>query len=356
MYKEKEQAEPYSFLEYAAYVAFFPQLVAGPIVTHDVLVPQLKDKSRKSVSYDYLSKGIALFTLGLAKKVLLADVFGNYVNLAYEDVDKLNSTSALLAMLGYTLQIYFDFSGYSDMAIGLAWMMRIDLPVNFNSPYISQSVREFWKRWHMTLTAFLTKYVYFPLGGSRVGTVRTYINILIVFLVSGLWHGAGWTFVIWGFLHGMMQVIERMLLSKIQLPQYRIIRYLQTAGSWLFTFAFVNVAWILFRANDMQQALAVMKKIILFDFGNVSNALMNVFSVPEFAYLVPLLPKKIVFPQIYISSYFVAAMLIILLLPNAKQIAERCVVWKWTGIAIAFLLTWCVFSFAGVSTFIYFNF
>lgn len=190
----------YSFLEYAVYVTYFPQLVAGPIVTHDMLVPQLQDENRKHINFDYMSKGIALFTLGLAKKVLFADIFGNYVNLAYRDVYGLNTLTAFFAMLAYTFQIYFDFSGYSDMAIGLGWMMNIDLPVNFDSPYKALSVTEFWRRWHMTLTAFFTKYVYIPLGGNRKGTIRTYINIFIVFLFSGLWHGAGWTFVLWGVM------------------------------------------------------------------------------------------------------------------------------------------------------------
>lgn len=198
IYSDTRGEVAYSFLSYAAYVTYFPQLVAGPIVKHDVLVPQLQDEKRKRVDYNYLSKGIALFILGLAKKVLIADVLGNYVNLAYKDVYALNTTTAVLAVLGYTLQIYFDFSGYSDMAVGLGWMMHIDLPVNFDSPYKSISITEFWKRWHMTLTAFFTKYVYIPLGGSRRGNARMYANIFIVFLLSGLWHGAGWTFVFWG--------------------------------------------------------------------------------------------------------------------------------------------------------------
>lgn len=201
----------YSLLEYAAYVTYFPQLVAGPIVTHDILVPQMKDEKKKHLNFDSLSKGIALFTFGLAKKVLLADIFGNFVNLAYEDVNQLNVATAFLTMLAYTLQIYFDFSGYSDMAIGLGWMMNIDLPVNFDSPYKALSVTEFWKRWHITLTAFFTKYVYIPLGGNRKGSVRTYANIFIVFFLSGFWHGAGWTFVLWGVIHGLAQILERVL-------------------------------------------------------------------------------------------------------------------------------------------------
>lgn len=340
----------YSFLEYAAYVTYFPQLVAGPIVTHDVLVPQLQDERRKHIDFGYLSKGIALFTFGLAKKVLLADVFGNFVNLAYGDVDALNATTAFFAMLAYTLQIYFDFSGYSDMAVGLGWMMNIDLPVNFDSPYKALSVTEFWKRWHITLTAFFTKYVYIPLGGNRKGIVRTYANIFIVFLLSGFWHGAGWTFIFWGLMHGVAQILEKIL----KRYEWKI----HPAFSWILMFGFVNVAWVYFRADSIVDAHVILSKILSFDFGVVSTEMIAVFNQPEYMlFWTKFFPGFMeVYKNINMVLYFVIASIIILAMPNAKYLAERCVVKKWTSLAVAFILIWCIFSFTGVSTFLYFNF
>ena len=187
----------YSFLEYASFVAYFPQLIAGPIVTHDELIPQLADKQKKQFNWDNFARGIYLFALGMAKKVLIADLFGQTVNWGFANIGQLDSTNALLVILAYTIQVYFDFSGYCDMAIGLGKMMNIDLPLNFNSPYKAATITEFWQRWHMTLTRFFTQYIYIPLGGNRKGPLCTYRNVLIVYLVSGLWHGASWTFIFW---------------------------------------------------------------------------------------------------------------------------------------------------------------
>lgn len=361
IYGDKEGKISYSFLAYAAYVTYFPQLVAGPIVTHDVLVPQLQDVNRKRVDFDYLSKGIALFVLGLAKKVLIADILGNYVNLAYADVKALNGTTAVLAVLGYTLQIYFDFSGYSDMAIGLGWMMNIDLPVNFNSPYKATSVTEFWKRWHMTLTAFFTKYVYIPLGGNRKGTARTYANIFIVFLLSGFWHGAGWHFVLWGGIHGLAQMTERLLgrrdQSKILMWKTKETgRFAVAWGKiklvlgWVWTFSFVNIAWVFFRANSMAEVRAILSKLWHFQFGAISQPLANVFAQPEWSLLWSANPRT------NLKFYFVLGLVLAIALPSAKQLAEQYVSRKWSAFVVAFLLVWCIFSFTGISTFLYFNF
>ena len=200
----------YDFTHYACFVTYFPQLIAGPIVTHDELVPQFMDKTKKKLDFDNLAMGIYIFVLGLAKKVLLADVFGQMVTYGYRFTDVLNSTEAICVILAYTIQIYFDFSGYCDMAVGIGKMMNIDLPQNFNSPYKARTIIEFWERWHMTLTRFFTKYVYIPLGGSRKGAVRTYVNVFLVFLISGFWHGANWTFVLWGVMHGIFNILTRM--------------------------------------------------------------------------------------------------------------------------------------------------
>ncbi len=347
-YREQPDAEfRYSFLEYAAYIAFFPQLVAGPIVTHDILVPQLKDENKKSIDWEYMSKGLAIFTLGLAKKVLLADAFGNVVNLCFPSVELLNTATAFIVMLSYTFQIYFDFSGYSDMAIGLGWMLNIDLPVNFNSPYKAKSVSEFWDRWHMTLTSFFTKYVYIPLGGSRKGAARANMNVFIVFLLSGLWHGAGWNFILWGIMHGIAMIFERVF-SKyiIKIPN---------AIRWVLTFGFVNVTWVFFRASDIRSALSLLRSIAGLNSDSI-DLIAGQYSpfmkkLAEQLSLSGMLP-----PFIPIVLFLAAALIIVLFLPNAKAIAERSVNYKLTAIGLAVLLTWCVFSFSGMTTFLYFNF
>ena len=201
----------FGFLDYCLFSSFFPKLVQGPIPYHNELFGQFNDPLKKHFDFDNFSKGIYIFAIGLAKKVLVADVFGKIVDYGYGSIRSLNSFEALLTVLAYTLQLYFDFSGYCDMAQGVGNMLNIELPENFNSPYKAKNISDFWKRWHITLTRFLTKYIYIPLGGNRKGTIRTYINIIIVFLVSGIWHGAGITFIIWGLMHGIASAIYRVI-------------------------------------------------------------------------------------------------------------------------------------------------
>ena len=187
-----------SFDEYALFVSFFPQLIAGPIVLHSEMISQFKDKKKRHIIPENLAKGMYIFSLGLFKKVIIADTFGNAVLYGFESVAELSSMEALLVSMSYTFQIFFDFSGYCDMALGIGNMFNIELPQNFNSPYKATSITEFWNRWHMSLTRFLKTYIYIPLGGNRKGKLRTYINIMIVYFISGIWHGANWTFILWG--------------------------------------------------------------------------------------------------------------------------------------------------------------
>ena len=205
----RNETKKYSFFTYALFITFFPQLIAGPIVNHQELIPQLEDKKNYFLNPENIAKGIFIFSVGLAKKVGLADTLAIWANDGYANVETLSFLEAWITSLSYTLQLYFDFSGYSDMAIGLALIFNIKLPVNFYSPYKTRNIQEFWKSWHMTLNRFLTHYLYFPLGGSRKGSVRTYINIFIIFLVSGVWHGVVATFIIWGVLHGLASITVR---------------------------------------------------------------------------------------------------------------------------------------------------
>ena len=186
-----------SLLDYSLFVSFFPQLVAGPIVLHQEMIPQFQNPENRKINYDNMLSGAEYFIMGFAKKILVADTFAKICDAGYENLFELNSISAIFTILAFTLEIYFDFSGYCDMALGLGRFFNIIIPINFNSPYKALNISDFWKRWHMTLTRFLTTYLYIPLGGSRKGFMRTCINVMLVFSLSGLWHGAAWTFVLW---------------------------------------------------------------------------------------------------------------------------------------------------------------
>lgn len=241
-----KQVQPPSFEKYALFIAFFPQLIAGPIVHHSQFVPQVKpDRARSTL----LIAGLFLFAIGFIKKTQIADNLAHFVDPLYAMETHTLSTS-LKAMFGYTFQLYFDFSGYSDMALGLAAMFGFRLPQNFNSPYKSHSITEFWRRWHMTLSNWLRDYVYIPLGGNRQGPVRTYVNLLLTMLIGGLWHGASWTFVLWGGLHGLMLALERMWKSVF--PRFSL-----GPLTVLPTFLIAALLWVLFRAENFETAQAV---------------------------------------------------------------------------------------------------
>lgn len=343
--------EDYPFLQYASFVVYFPQLIAGPIVTHDELIPQFLDLDKKRFNWDNFERGIYIFALGLAKKVLIADIFGNAANYGFDNILTLDATNAILTSLAYTIQIYFDFSGYCDMAIGIGQMMNIDLPVNFDSPYKALTITEFWDRWHKTLTRFFTKYIYIPLGGSRRGTIRTYANVMIVFLCSGLWHGADWTFVLWGALHGLFSVVTRHF--------SRFFRKLPAVLNWCLTFSFVNLAWVLFRADNPADAFAFLSRMFSMEFGPVSSEISYAFLLPEIEFILG--PIRVFLflethPPVCVCLFYGAAMILLLLAKNAHQHMQQDKLRLPHMIWSAFLLIWCVFSFSSVSTFLYFNF
>ncbi len=340
----------YSFTEYAAFVSFFPQLVAGPIVLHSELIPQYRDRSRWKISADRIAEGLYVLAMGMFKKVIIADKFGQAVTWAWIDTASRSSVDMLLASLFYTFQLYFDFSGYCDMAIGIAKLFSLDLPVNFNSPYKAVSINDFWKRWHMTLTRFLTNYIYIPLGGNRKGRVRTYINILIVFLVSGIWHGANWTFILWGVLHGILQVLNRMC-KKIwdKVPK---------AIAWFVTFFIVNMLWIIFYAPSVSEGLSVWVKICSFSDMHISSDIFLLFIMKEvnmiLAMLGPVGALATTYYQWYMIMYLILSFVICLCCKNLHEERFRPTVGK--AVLSALLLIWAVVSFSGVSTFLYFNF
>ncbi len=246
-----------NFVHYLLFVTYFPHLIAGPVLHHAQMMPQFARPSTYRIDADKLVLGIATFVVGLSKKLLLADPIGQYADLIFGAVDEGVAPGFWMAWLGalaYTFQIYFDFSGYSDMAVGLAFILGVRLPVNFASPYRATSIIDFWRRWHITLSTFLRDYLYIPLGGSRKGRARRYVNLMVTMLLGGLWHGANWTFVLWGAAHGAFLVVNhgwRRLRGDA-----RSGRAARVAG-WLMTFTAVCLAWVLFRASSLDAALAV---------------------------------------------------------------------------------------------------
>ena len=338
----------YNFLHYASYVTYFPQLIAGPIVTHDELIPQFMDKSKKQINWKNMAQGFYIFTLGLSKKVLIADFFGNAVNWAYSNPQNIHSIEALIAMLSYTFQIYFDFSAYSDMAMGIGKMMNIDLPKNFNSPYKACTITQFWDRWHITLTRFLTKYIYIPLGGSRIGELKTYINIFIVFFISGFWHGAGFSFIIWGVLHGIFSIITKKF--------SRLFEKLPKFINWLITFTFLNLTWVFFRAPTTKRAIQFFKCLFDFNFSQIDIDFLQNFSFSPVEILLKHFNFEIFSSFIGLFVLLVLAFLLILFFPNSSQKMENFKTSRKNTILISFLLFLCIFQFGNISTFLYFNF
>jgi len=246
----RRATEP-SFDNYALFVTFFPHLLAGPIIHHSEMMPQFASTTNKRVAWENVGAGLFLLTIGLVKKVFLADPLVPLVDAGFEHAATVSALVAWVAALAYTLQIYFDFSGYTDMALGAALVFNIRLPINFDSPYRARDLRDFWHRWHITLSRFLREYVYIPLGGNRARESRVLANLLITFLLGGLWHGAAWTFVCWGALHGLglcwLRLWSR---AGVRLPNF---------AAWAFTFVFAVMTWVFFRAHSVEDATSILR-------------------------------------------------------------------------------------------------
>ena len=333
----------------ALFAFFFPTVTSGPILRPGDFFPQLEGEAFLRPDWSGAAAGVYAICCGTIKKVLLADGFGAVVNNGWSRLGELSAPAAWLVILGYTLQLYFDFSGYCDIASGAARLLGLRLPVNFNSPYRSLSVGEFWKRWHITLTTFLRECVYFPLGGSRKGTGRAYGNILIIFLISGFWHGAGWTFLVWGALHGLAQVAERAWgPARDRLPR---------GLRWALTFLFVNAAWVFFRAPDLTSAAELLKAALTGGFAKPEPWLVEHLFSKEISALDLLLPALHPWLNILRITGLYGAGLLAALWP--RNVQERMDAFRPTvrlGLGLGVLTLWCVLSFTGVTTFIYSNF
>lgn len=257
----KKEVMEVDALNYILFVTFFPHLIAGPILHHSEMMPQFDDIKNKVFNYKNIAEGLFLFAIGLFKKVLIADNLAGFVAGGFDVAHHLSCSLAWFVSLAYTFQLYFDFSGYTDMALGIALMFNINLPKNFNSPYKAVNIQDFWRRWHMTLSRFLRDYIYIPLGGNKKGDFITCQNLVLTFLIGGLWHGASLTFVLWGFLHGIATVVHR-LWQKINIK-------IPSLLAWFITFMFVNITWVFFRAKtwkDVYKVLGAMFNLDEFKF------------------------------------------------------------------------------------------
>ena len=347
----KKETKEYDFLNYAVFVTFFPQLIAGPIVHHKEMMPQFVKLKNKVLNVDNIALGLFIFAIGLFKKVVIADNFALWATQGFDVSYSLNMLEAWMTSLSYTFQLYFDFSGYTDMAIGVALLFNIKLPINFDSPYKATSIQDFWRRWHITLSRFLKDYIYIPLGGNRKGEVRTYTNLFTTFLLGGIWHGAGWTFVLWGALHGLALVIHRFW-QKLGLR-------MPTLLAWFITFNFINIAWVFFRATSFDDALKVLHGMFHFSDISLSKA-KHFYHLLHYKHPAAELINFNVVNATFIL--IVIGFIVVLFFKNAKELQtyfqQQVKIPLWVAIATGLMLgiSLLALSINTHSEFLYFNF
>lgn len=327
------EVKTHNFTNYALFVSFFPQLIAGPIVHHKEMMPQFSNPKNRRLNFANISTGLFIFGIGLFKKVVLADSFSPWVAGGFDSLGPFSTIDAWSAALCYTLQIYFDFSGYTDMATGAALLFNIRLPLNFNSPYKSRNIAEFWRCWHITLGRWLRDYLYLPLGGNRISSLCTLRNLFIVMLLGGLWHGAGWTFVLWGVLHGLALIIHT-LWSRTGIPLNGLV-------ARAITFLFVVIAWVPFRAVTFDAAQRVWTSMFM-----------------------PVKLDRVIMPESL--PWIIAGLAVVMFLPNSMQLSGFTEGSRFrintanpvhavaTGLLLAVATTWMLASTG--TEFIYFNF
>lgn len=346
----KQETEEYDFLNYSLFVTFFPQLIAGPIVHHKEMMPQFSKPRNKIKNYKNISKGLFIFSIGLFKKVVIADTFAVLAIAGFDTTTTLNLIEAWVTSLSYTFQLYFDFSGYTDMAIGSALLFNIKLPINFNSPYKATNIQDFWRRWHITLSRFLKDYIYIPLGGNKNSEFRTYSNLMATFIIGGIWHGAGWTFVLWGGLHGIALVIHRAW-SNMRFKFW-------TWFSWLITFNFVNITWVFFRANEWKDAVKVIKGMFGFNGIPVPNSVLMKFPLlTDIPIVTAGLTKNIIIDKT-IPFWIVSAFIVVLICKNSHNLTFKSTVPSWVMVMSSFLFIYSIISssISNTEIFLYFNF
>ena len=376
-------AREYSLIHYLLFVTFFPHLIAGPVLHHKQMMPQFGAATTYRINLDNIAIGFTLFSIGLAKKVLLADNFSDYSTRVFSAAsrgEELQFFEAWAGALSYTFQLYFDFSGYSDMALGLAKMFGINLPVNFNSPYKAPNIIEFWRRWHMTLSAFLRDYLYIPLGGNRYGVIRRHLNLIVTMLLGGLWHGANWTFVVWGGLHGIFLVINhgwQRVTSQYSFKTNKLCERIISVSGIALTFLLVVVAWVFFRADNIPSAISMIKAMSFYNGVSVTSSINLLIGD-----LIPMMQGNGFFPITRLSGSLFMPMAIIgvcfvFFLPNSQELiltptanrrfniltpvpaAKGGVSWVVdlkAGLFVAIILAWSLVSLSAGSEFLYYQF
>lgn len=340
VYRKDVQAQ-HNFIKLGTYIALFPQLIAGPIIRYNTIYPQL---DQRRFSLDNLYEGIKRFCFGLARKVLIA----NQLAVIADDIfshapNTLTPLAAWIGAICYSLQIYYDFAGYSDMAIGLGRMFGFSFPENFNLPYISKSIREFWRRWHITLSAWFKDYLYIPLGGNRCGKWRTYLNLYIVFFLTGLWHGASWSFVVWGLLHGTFIVLERIGIDRFLEKSFKPLQH-------LYTLLIVVIAWVFFRAENLSYATHYVQQMFSFSGSSSSNVFLTRYLQPS--YIIVLIAALVGSTSLlskFNEKWKSCAQRIAVL----SHIRHICIL---LGILLTLLSVCCFLVVGGYNPFIYFRF
>ena len=330
----RDEVREMDYLNYTLFVTFFPHVLAGPILHHKEMMPQFDAVRNKVFNTKNITAGMYLFAIGLFKKVVIADTFAVWVSCGYGSTDSLTLFTAWATSLSYTFQLYFDFSGYTDMALAVALFFNIRLPINFNSPYKSVNIQDFWRRWHMTLSRFLRDYIYFPLGGNQYGQWRTYGNLFTVFLVGGLWHGASWMFVMWGALHGGAIVLHRMWQSM----GFKMHPFV----GWFITFNFLNITWVFFRAQEWSDAL------------NVLSGMFGLCGIEDFSELVEFGGLSTIDLGMMIMVFILGFS--IFFTRNSNQMVSSLRLTKKSMAFGAFLMCVGVLHLSKISTFLYFNF
>jgi D-alanyl-lipoteichoic acid acyltransferase DltB (MBOAT superfamily) len=349
----KGKASDYDVLNYSLFVTFFPHLIAGPILHHQEMMVQFRSDKNLALKYSNIASGFFIFSIGFFKKIVLADTFAIWSNKGFDGASSLDFFSAWGASLSYTFQIYFDFSGYCDMAIGASLLFNIWLPINFNSPYKALNIQDFWRRWHITLSRFLRDYVYIPLGGNLCSIPRVYFNVVVTFLLGGLWHGASWMFVIWGAMHGAALVIHRIW--------HRLGLRMPGVFAWLITFVFVNITWVFFRAKSISDALRILYGMA--DFSSIFHGDISIVQSDDLAWggsLIDLLLKYLPVGLVanILCYYALTGALLIIFQRNSYDLMMQGQL-GYNKIAAAILIFSVAFYTSMISAsqvFIYFNF
>lgn len=339
----------YNLSSYSLFVSFFPQLIAGPIVHHKEMLPQFFDKKNINVNHVNIKKGLVLFTIGLFKKAVIADSFISIVSNGFDKNVALDFFEAWASTLSYTLQLYFDFSGYCDMAIGSAILFNIMIPENFNSPYKSKNIQEFWRNWHITLGKWLRDYIYIPLGGNKCSQYKKSFNLIVTFLIGGIWHGAGWNFLLWGAFHGIALVIHSAF-KKLKIKVNQLL-------SISLTFVFVHFAWVFFRSENFERSIEIIKSMIGFNGCMLPKSIDKVLGTLTNPNLKPFLfnIRGDLSSREIMGSIFIG-LVIVFFCPNSKDLSNKVKSNIMTAIITGALLAISTLFISRRSEFLYFQF